>query len=424
MHPHKRVGRYVVAVVALIFASLATVGSTVGTAYAATPFASISNPSQFVLDPSTSFADYGGMVANLEASGKVHAAGSLDNALAGPQDFHPTWGLCHSTGISSTLRPTGFCWDPRDDAGWNTSTWRPQGISGSWDAQPNGLWGTRRIAVASWHGPLDSNAHARLTFVDYTDHANLKFRDVLLVEPTQVNGVLNFTTFDFNHADGVLWYGNTLLVANGGRLHAFSLKHLWAMDRLEQDVGLGTDGTSAPSARWHRYALPMIGQYYPQNAPPDGTYIGCSSITGTRPCLNSISLDRRGSARDSMVSAEYVGPDQAGGRAFRWPMNASTALPLLGPDGKVHAEEAYSSPIWHMQGVASDGTNWYISGTCASGSGGCIHKTQPNQAPSQKAQVYSGLENLSFQPAYGGAAAGLWGLNEGDNRFVFSINVP
>jgi hypothetical protein len=408
----------------LAVSSVATIVATVGTAQAASTFAGIANPGQFVLDPATSFADYGGRVASLEAAGKVRAVSSLDEALSGPQDFHPDWDLCHSTGIATASHPDGFCWDHRDDSGWSVSNWRPQGISGSWDAQPTGLWAGRHIAVGSWHGILDSDAFARLTFVDYTDHANLKFRDVLLVVPTLTNGVLNFTTFDWNHADGVIWYGNTLLVANGGRLHAFSLNHLWAMTRSEEAVGLGADGTGAPSARWHRYALPMIGQYFPESTPPNGTYVACSSITGTRPCFNAISLDRRGSARDSMVSAEFVGPNQAGGRAFRWPMDYLTALPMLGPDGKVHAEEAYTSPIWHMQGVASDGTNWYLSGTCAGGSGTCIHKAQPNQAPHQQAQVYGGLENLSYQPKLGTAAARLWGLTEGDSRYVFSMDAP
>jgi hypothetical protein len=320
--------------------------------------------------------------------------------------------LCHSTGISAALAPSGFCWDARDE-GWDTAPWRVQGISGSWDAQPNGLWEGRKVVVASWHGPKGEDSFTRLTFVDVTD-GTYEFRDVLLVVPT--GGDTGFTRFNWNHADGVLWYGSTLLVANGGRLHAFSLKHLWAMDRLAEDIGLGP----TPSARWHRYALPMIGEYYPERTPASGEgYIGCNSITGNRPCFNSISLDRRGAARDSMVSAEFVGPNQAGGRAFRWPMDASTALPALAADGKVHAEEAYASPIWHMQGIASNGEDWFISGTCASGSGTCIHKARPSQPPRQQAQIYGGLENLSYQPS----PKRLWGVTEGTS-YVFSMNVP
>jgi len=411
------------AVVATAVASISVTALTATAAHAAATFASI-DATPFVLDPGDSFQRYGTVINQLESAGRVRTTPTLETALQGPQDFKPTWGLCHSTGIASSRNPDGFCWDHKDDSGWTTSTWRPQGISGSWDAQPNGLWAGRRIAVASWHGPTDSDAFARLTFVDYTDHAHLLFRDVLLVVPQLVNGVPNFTTFDWNHADGVVWYGNTLLVANGGRLHAFSLNHLWAMDRQDEEVGLGADGTNTASARWHRYALPMVGEYYPESTPPDGQYIGCNSVTGTRPCLNSISLDRRGAARDSMVSAEFVGDNAPGGRAFRWPMDSSTALPQLSADGKVHADEAYTSPIWHMQGIASNGTTWYISGTCASNTGGCIHKALPNQSPHQQAQVYGGLENLSYQPAYGSQAARLWGLTEGDTRYVFSIDVP
>ncbi|GAA0913078.1 hypothetical protein [Virgisporangium aurantiacum] len=394
-----------------------------GAANAATPFARI-DPAPFMLDPADSFQRYGSVIDELESSGKVRKAPTLSSALDGPQDFKPTWGLCHGTGITAGLDPTGFCWDARDD-GWDTANWRPQGISGSWDAQPSGLWENRRITVASWHGIKDSDAFGRLTFVDFTSTGTLKFRDVLLVVPVRTATGVTFTTFNWNHADGVVWYGNTLLVANGGRLHAFRLTHLWAMDRSAEDIGLGPNGDQPASARWHRYALPMVGEYYPEYTPAPGSpYVGCSSITGVRPCMNSISLDRRGSARDSMVSAEFVGPNQAGGRAFRWPMDYTTALPALSADGKVHAEEAFTSPIWHMQGVASDGTNWFLSGTCAGGTGTCVHKAAANQAPSQKTRVYGGLENLSYQPVATGQAARLWGINEGNERFVFSIKVP
>jgi hypothetical protein len=414
--------RGLVASIALLVAGVGALTLHPAGAHAAATFGRI-DASTFVLDPSDSFQRYGGIVSRIESSGRVTRPSSLGAAIDGTQDFHPTWGLCHSTGITSTLSPTGFCWDPADDD-WDTANWRPQGITGSWDAQPNLLWGGRKIAVASWHGIQASDQFARLTFVDYTDTAKLKFRDVMLVVPVQTNGVDGFAPFDFNHADGVLWYGNTLLVANGGRLHAFDLNHLWTMTRSEEEIGFGADGTKAPSARWHRFALPMIGEYYPDHAPTDGAYIPCASITGPRPCLNSISLDGRGSARDSMVSAEYVGPNAAGGRAIRWPMDEATRLPLVSPDGRVHADEAFVSPIWHMQGVASDGTNWFISGTCASNSGTCLHKAAPDQSPHQQTAVSGGLENLSYQPGYNGAVPRLWGVNEGNNRFVFNIKVP
>jgi hypothetical protein len=392
-----------------------------GVAQAAAAFAHI-DASSFTLDPGASFQQYGDIVTAIEASGKVTRPATLGAVLDGTQDFHPKWGLCHPTGITSGT-PDGFCWDAADDD-WDTANWRPQGLSGSWDAQPNGVWtdtdgSTRKIALASWHGIQDSDAFARLTFVDYTDTKNLKFRDVLLVVPVETGGVDNFVPLAA-HADGVVWYGNTILVANGGRMHVFSLRHIWSMTRSEEEVGFGSDGSKAPSARWHRYALPEIGQYYPDFT-PTGAYIPCSPLTGTRPCLNSLSLDRRGSSRDSIVSAEYVAANSAGGRAIRWPMDYLTALPLLSADGKVHADEAFSSPIWHMQGAASDGTNWYLSGLCASGTGTCIHKAVPDQPPHQQTLVNGGLENLSFQP---GSSPRLWGVNEGNNRFVFNIPAP
>ncbi|AEV82339.1 hypothetical protein ACWT_1321 [Actinoplanes sp. SE50] len=407
--------RRLLAVVAAMLVGAVTMGAGPGRAEAAAAFAPI-DPAPFMLDPSDSFQRYGSLVSRIEASGKVTATPQLGSALDGPQDFKPTWGLCHPTaGIPAGLGATGFCWDPRDD-GWGL-TWTPQGISGSWDAQPDGLWEGRKIALASWHGP--NNGFARLTFVDYTNTAALKFRDVLLVVPYSSNGVDNFRVLSA-HADGVVWYGNTLLVANGGRMHVFSLKHLWAMDRSEEETGFGADGSKAPSARWHRYALPEIGEYYPEST-PTGTYVGCTSATGVRPCLNAISLDRRGGNPDSIVSAEYLDANAAGGRAFRWPLSPTSGL-VVSADGKVHAEAAYTSPVWRMQGIASDGVNWYIAGNCASGASnsGCIHKAVPGQAPHQQAEV-GGVENLSYQP---GTSPRLWGLTEGKNPITFTIKVP
>jgi hypothetical protein len=388
-------------------------------AFAALTFARI-DASPLVLDPSDSFQRYGSIVSTIEASGQVTKAATLGSVLDGPQDFTPTWGLCKSTGITIGS-PTGFCWDPKDEQ-QTDETWTPQGLTGSWDAQPSGVWTdtdgtTRKIALASWHGLGKTNDYARLTFVDYTDTAHLKFRDVLLVVPVVTNGVPGVTQLAA-HADGVVWYGNTVLVANGGRMHVFSLRHIWAMNPADGDVGFGSDGT--PSARWHRYAMPEVGEYYPDFT-PTGAYIPCAPVTGTRPCLNSLSLDRRGSARDSIISAEYDADNVAGGRVIRWPMDASTALPLVSADGKVHADEAFSSPIWHQQGAASDGTNFYLSGACAGGAGGCIHKAVPDQSPHEQTVVSRGLENLSYQP---GSSPRLWGLTEGNDRFVFNIAAP
>ncbi|GAB3808741.1 hypothetical protein [Micromonospora zhanjiangensis] len=52
------------------------------------------------------------------------------------------------------------------------------------------------------------------------------------------------------------------------------------------------------------------------------------------------------------------------------------------------------------------------------------HPALPEQAPHQQTLVNGGLENLSYQPGYSGSAPRLWGINEGNNRFVFNISTP
>lgn len=426
----------------LLAGGLLTVTATVlgiGQAQAATPLATMptATVSQFSLDPGTSFSDFGAAVGAVEAAGHVTVQNA--NQVLDAGGTQGSKGLCHNTGLSSSLGPTGFCWAKADDTSDSYTTtggWTPQGITGSYDAQPNGLWAdgtTQHTAyLASWHfdqamgtANAQGNLFARLTLVN-ADSDAITYNHLLLVQPTgDASTGGNFTATPNTHADGVVWYGNHVFVANGRWLQVYDLRHIWKVNSTEQSVGISG---STSSARGYRYALPMIGRY--RTTASDDT--ACNSATGTSPCLNSLSLDRNGP--DGLVSAEFYNANAGGGRILRWPLNYQTALPTTTDPsgiGVVHPTVGYTSPIWHMQGAATDGTNIYLAGDCPTGVGGgsgdslpysCIHKAQPDQAP----HVFTTSPVLTQNLGYSPSAGRLWGINERINsttgeRVVFSI---
>ncbi|MFF5974030.1 hypothetical protein ACFY7C_21135 [Streptomyces sp. NPDC012769] len=423
-------------------------GSTVSAApaHAATPFAEIdpATAQQFTLDPVSSFDGqpknsfdvYGEAIKAVEAGGAITRKDS--NALLASGGWSTgTPGLCHDTGLSASLSPSGFCWKKGDDlsSSYNSEGgWTPQGVTGSYDAQPGGLVDGHTAFLASWHFSRDMhtstpkpNEFARLSLVN-ADNGKITYDNLLLVEPTGsvADGNGNFRAVKGIHADGVVWYGNKVFVASGRWLQVYDLQHIWQVaDTGREAVGI-TDGVS--SARWSAYALPMIGKYRTTGADTEA----CVVRTGATPCLNSLSLDRTG--QDGLVSAEYV-RGGAGGRVIRWPLNYLTALPsTTDPSGRgvSHATRGFTSPVWDMQGATTNGTTWYMSGTCPTGVGGgsgdpvasysCIHRALPNNAPNvyTTSPVYT--QNLGYAPQ----TKRIWGLNERINtttgsRVVFSI---
>ncbi|KAK4232968.1 hypothetical protein C8A03DRAFT_19858 [Achaetomium macrosporum] len=405
--------------------------------HAAMAFRSI-DVGSFALDPGTTFSNQAAALQAVEATGAVTVLDA--NQVLATSGRTGSAGLCHATGLSSSLKPGGFCWDHADDVS-NSYTaaggWTPQGITGSYDAQPNGLWdnvATRHTAyMASWHfdrldstGKLIRNEFARVTMVNANNNA-ISYNHLLLVQPyINGSGAANFRAMPGTHADGMVWYGNTLFVANGRFLQVYSLKHIWKVNSNQEMVGISG---STSSARWSNYALPLIGQY--RTTTSDGT--ACTAAAGRMPCLNSLSLDRTG--QDGLVSAEYYGA--AGGRVVRWPLDYQSMLPATtNPDahgaGVTHPTLGYVSPVWHMQGAATNGTHWYLVGDCPSGVGGgsgdsinysCIHRALPDNSP----HVYTTSPVLSQNIGYSPATKRLWGINERINsargiRVVFSID--
>lgn len=341
--------------------------------------------------------------------------------------------LCHGTGVNWALKVDGFCWDEDDDKSGYTDEplggWMPQGFAGAHAATPDGLYAGRHLYATSWYFGKFRNGdpgedYTRISIAESTGD-RVTYGHIALVEPT--SGGFKQLRYK-SHADGVAWYGDRLFVANGVELQVYDLTHIWRMDDTTRgDTGL-IDGKT--SARFHRWALPLVARYStytkagkdPTEPFPGANPRSCGPANDEL-CLSTVSVDRSDSP--SLVSAENR--KGAGGRIVHWPLadlgvGAPTVVPAL--------QKGYTSPVYNMQGIATDGTDYYMSGDCPETWPGyktysCIHVAGPGDAPHVKTQAPWLTQGLSWDPH----AKRLWGANEAlkdtngnGRRVVFSLD--
>ncbi|WP_052311662.1 MULTISPECIES: RICIN domain-containing protein [unclassified Actinoplanes] len=359
--------------------------------------------------------------------------GSISDVLATGRTGTP--GLCHTpNGLNGALIPDGFCWDKTDDEstyGEGGGGWMPQGFTTA-----DGAYVGRSLTITSWyHGtyvrdrePPAIEDYARISIAESTP-TRVRYGHVALVEPA-AGGTFKPLTFR-THADGIAWYGDRLFVANGAELQIYDLTHLW---RMTDTAGDGTGLTAGrSSARGHLWALPLVARYSTVGTAQVDTESSafdkdnpraCGPAVANYLCLSSLSLDRAG-VTPALVSAENR--TKPGGRVVRWPL---TALGAGTPSTVASEPEGYISPVGGIQGTATDGTSYYMSGTCplsypsADTLYACIFVAAPGETPRVLTQAPRLTEGLSWDPR----AKRLWGTNEAVPsaghalRVVFSLN--
>ncbi|SFW79585.1 hypothetical protein [Amycolatopsis australiensis] len=251
-----------------------------------------------------------------------------------------------------------LCWDA-DRAG--TTTWSPQGITTSGDADDDGLWGADKIILSGWHGTdaLGRYNDARIQAIDYDDPASPAYRMFYLAVPNSTGG--SFTAAQA-HVGGMAWYGDKIYVTAVGNtstaIRVFSTKHILQMtDTTSNAIGRTPGGYAAYT---YKYAMMQIGYY---------TYAGgtCSMASDTGvPCFSSMSLDRTTSPA-SIVTTEYFSDQSLHGRLYRYP--TGTDYLLAAASGTVAATEAVRSSVGNMQGVLSHDGKWYVAHSSATTNG-------------------------------------------------------
>jgi hypothetical protein len=423
-------GRRRLLVVLIAFAASLTWVQPASAAAALTVLPNASRDFKLKIDPTADWRAFGAAIRGAEASGAVTRVTPLQVAQSAQHVGRAA--LCHDTGLNGTYRYDGFCWDQGDD---NTSAysaeggWHPQGFTASHDFDGTSYHG-HHLYLASWffgNAAAGQNKFGRVTIAESTG-GRVTYGHVMLVQPTGNDTSGNFVPITNVHADGMVWYGNKLFVANGGELLVFDMQYLWKMSTTSREETGIRAGVS--SARWHQWALPLVARYHTGERSADPR--ACAGESGPI-CLGSLSLDRS-TTPHALVSGEYRSSAAgAGGRIARWPLSDTHDMPRADNGDAVNTTSAtagYSTPVFQMQGVATDGTWYYMSGECpeswvpdptARGAYSCIHRARPGNAPSVLTKSPSLTQNLSYSRASGR----LWGLNEWTgHRVVFSIDPP
>ena len=207
---------------------------------------------------------------------------------------------------------TGFRWDGTDEG---KAEWRPQGITGSADAYPNGLAGNLKVLITSWHyEPTVPTEYSRVTLHNTTtSNAKAPYRHALLVYPTGGGQVQPLQS----HAGGLAWIGNFLYVASTDKLLVFKISDLIKVKpKLRGEV------------RTYDYILPLSGTYTPSPALR----------------ISSVSLDRT-QRQPALVTSEF-NENAGGGRIVRFPLKANG---LMGKT--VASRNAWSTDVPNVQGA-------------------------------------------------------------------------
>jgi hypothetical protein len=258
---------------------------------------------------------------------------------------------------------TSLCWDTSDAA---TTTWSPQGVTSSGDADGDGVWGANQVILSGWHYAPDDARYddARVAFIDANDLGSAAYRWVYLVAPNSTGSTF---TAAKAHLGGMVWYGDKLLVTATGdssvAIRVFSMSHILQMTDSSATIGKTSSGYAAYG---YQYVMDQIGYY---------SYAGgtCSMTSDTGvPCFSSISLDRSTSP-DSLVTTEYFQDASLNGRLIRYPFGADYLLSAT--SNSVAASEAYRSGVGNMQGVLSWNGVWYVAHSSATYHGQLWHQT-------------------------------------------------
>ncbi len=297
---------------------------------------------------------------------------------------------------------TAFAWQSGDES---VAYWIPQGITGSGDGVDGGRVDGRRVLLVSWYHDAEEDPGSgaqkgvRIALVNATDPADIRYRFLLLVEPSADGDRPTFGPVAI-HAGGVAWVGDLLYVVNTTRgLRAFDLTRILPVETGKDVIGHDAE-TDAYYAHEYAYAVPQIGMYQQDSS--------------CEPRFSWVALDRSTSP-PSLVTGEYDA-ESVYGRIYRWPLDGDR-LRLVGDAGRVVADQAWFSSHSHLQGGLSREGSFWLSSSKPTGAAGVLYRTAEG-SPSESLGWSDTPEDLSFNPTDGL----LWSLSEGlDARHVFSL---
>lgn len=312
-----------------------------------------------------------------------------------------------------------FDWGFKFNSGDNwVGHWYPQGVSGTATAFPTGQVEGNYVTLVSWyHKPeeddsTDDNKGARISFIRTTDSDNIKYRNILLVEPYEesyaAGPVASFRPVVF-HAGGMAWYKNLLYVAD--------TSHGFRVFDMEKMMKVSTGSTSTVGCLpWnnncqaynYKYVVPMVARYRLQTSE-------CTASCCVRFAFAAMDLT---TDPISILSGEFEYDKNA--RLHRWPVNETTGW-MLEEDDIVRPTQVLYPNVKQMQGAVSVNNYFFISSSSPKTSGfpapGSLYFTYEYAEP-----VARGYPAWPEDLHYSSFSDRLWSCTEMPGlRYVFSV---
>ena len=297
---------------------------------------------------------------------------------------------------------SAFAWQSGDES---VGYWIPQGITGSGDAVAGGRVNGRRVLLVSWYYEKAEEPGSafkkgvRLAVVNATDPAAVRYRFLLLVEPTMTDAGPSFGPIRV-HAGGLAWVGDYLYVVNTTRgFRVFDMTRILRVQTGTDAIGLAASGDYF--AHGYAYVLPQVGTY--------------SQTSTCSPRYSFVSVDHS-SNPSSLVTGEY---DAASiyGRLYRWSLEPGGRLASVGEVGRVVPAGAWFSAQTHVQGGLAESDRFWLSSSKPSGARGILYRTGEEEG-SAAVGWSDAPEDMSYDPTDGL----LWSLSEAlGARYVFSL---
>lgn len=306
-------------------------------------------------------------------------------------------------------KPSAFClhrWFQWNSGDVGVKYWYPQGITGSASGVPGvGTYGGRYLLLVAWyHKPKSDPSTSvdkgvRLSIADITTITSVKYRLVLLVEPT---GSASYKPITI-HAGGIAWYKNWLYVADTSHgLRVFDIRRFIQVKTGDKNA----IGLVAAKNEYHafnyRYILPQVNRYS-----------RCSGSCCTR--FSFLSVDQT-SSPPALISGEYSSGNISG-RLVRWPLDATTGR-LKTSGGAVTSTAAYFPGIAAMQGGNTVRNRIFATSNANTGSyASSLHTGLVGRTVTAYGYPH-GIEDLHYSPS----STNMWSLTEfPGSRFVFAV---
>jgi hypothetical protein len=300
-----------------------------------------------------------------------------------------------------------YGWDAFDH---QDKTWMPQGISGAADAAADERIAGRSVIAVSWYhnakasGLGDRHEVARISFVDVTDPADIRYTHVVLADVVDEGGARPDLRPVRIHAGGIAWVGRYLYVADTTRgLRVFDTERILALDSHDDAFGYDPN-TDRYRAYGHHYALPQVGAYF---------------LTD-QSCWHRFSFVAADhtSSPPSLVTGEFRDNDIAG-KLMRWDLDGDR-LAATGPGpGITHPSQVFHAQESDMQGAVSVDGAWYITSSGQDGAWGRLYRAERG-APSVASGWVIGPEDVMFSRR----DQRLWSLSEfAGRRYIFAVGL-